>query len=234
MAKIQRLLIKLSGEAFKNNSDSNFDYVFMKKLAEKVKFLIEKKWMSVVIVSGGGNIFRWGQDSKWFIAEATWHYMGMMATLMNGVAFGDVLEKAGQSVRVMSAIEAPRVVPTFNRKKALRHLDMNSVVIGTAGTGNPFFTFFFAAVIRALELDCDVMIKATKVDGVYDKDPNKYDDATKFDTIAHSDAYQRGLNIMDHSAIAMAMDNKLPIFVCKVESIDQFGDDEAVGSRVKS
>jgi len=225
----KRILIKLSWETFKNNSTENFDYDFMKILAQKVKKLSEE-WNQIVIVSWGGNIFRWAINSKWAIDTATGHYMGMMATLMNWMAFGDILSKAGLETRILSAIEAPRVVSTFNRQKALRHLDNNRIVITTAWTWNPYCTNDLAAVIRAIELNCDLMIKATKVDWIYDKDPMKHTDAQKFNEISHQEAYRLWLNIMDHSAIATAMDNKLPIFVCKVENLEKFWKDDSVGS----
>jgi len=206
----------------------------MKALAKKIIYLNQEKKIEIVIVSGGGNIFRGTQDSKDGIDTATGHYMWMMATLMNGMAFWNILKNLGQPTKILSAIEAPRVVSTFNRNKALRYLEENKIVIATAGTGNPFCTNDLAAVIRSLELNCDMMIKATKVDGVYNKDPKKYKDAIKFDHITHQEAYERELNIMDHSAIAMAMDNKLPIFVCKIEEIEKIGDSNIIGSRVRS
>ncbi len=227
----KRILVKISWETFKWVSDGNFDYDFMKVLAQKILYLTQEKKVEVVLVSWGGNIFR-GGDSKWALDTATGHYLGMMATLMNGVAFGDIIESLWGKVRVLSAIEAPKVVPTFNRKKALRHLEMKRIVIATAGTGNPYCTNDLAAVIRALELWCDMMIKATKVDGVYDKDPKKYPDAQKFDQISLKETYERGLKIMDQSAIGMAMENKLPILVCKVEDIDKIGSNDLKCSMV--
>jgi len=220
----------LSWETFWNSGDANYDFEFMTKLGEKIMYLTKERKMEVVLVSWGGNIFRWAQHSKWYIDEATGHYLGMMATLMNWLAFGDLLKKLGQETRVMSAIEAPRVVPTFNRNKALRHLEEWRVVLATAGTWNPFCTNDLAAVIRALELNCDVLVKATKVDGIYDKDPMKHSDAKKYDEISLKDVYEKKLKIMDSSAIATAMDNNLPIFVCKVDQIEKLWDDDIVGT----
>ena len=220
----KRVLIKLSGEMLKWNSAWNFDYVYMKKLAQKIVFLTKKKWIQVVIVSGWWNIFRWATDSGGMIDIATWHYIGMMATLMNWMAFGDVIENLWQEVRVMSSIEAPRVVETFNRKTALRYLKAWKIVIATAWTWNPYFTNDTAWIQRALELNCDLFIKWTKVDWVYDKDPKKFKNAKKFDTLTLEKANDEGYKILDHSAIAMALENKMPIFVCKLEEIDKIVD----------
>jgi len=228
----KRVLIKLSGEMFKWKSEWNFDYHFMKELAEKIVFLTKEKWIQVVIVSGWWNIFRGATDSWWMIETATGHYIGMMATLMNGMAFGDVLENLGQEVRVMSSIEAPRVVETFNRKTALRYLDQWIVVIATAWTGNPFFTNDTAGIQRAIELNCDLFIKWTKVDWVYDKDPMKFKDAKKFDTLTLEKANDEWYKILDHSAIAMALENKTPIFICKIEKIDQVVNEEMEGTYI--
>jgi len=230
MKSPKRVLIKLSWETFWNWDKWNYDFEFMEELGKKIMYLTKEKKMEVVLVSWWWNIFRWAQQSKWYIDEATWHYLGMMATLMNWLAFWDLLKKMWQGTRVMSAIEAPRVVPTFNRNKALRHLEEWKVVLATAGTGNPFCTNDLAAVIRALELNCDVLVKATKVDWVYDKDPMKHSDAKKYDEISLKDVYEKELKIMDSSAIATAMDNKLSIFVCKVDQIEKLWDDDIVGT----
>lgn len=208
----KRILVKISWETFKWVSDGNFDYDFMKVLAQKILYLTQEKKVEVVLVSWGGNIFR-GGDSKWALDTATGHYLGMMATLMNGVAFGDIIESLWGKVRVLSAIEAPKVVPTFNRKKALRHLEMKRIVIATAGTGNPYCTNDLAAVIRALELWCDMMIKATKVDGVYDKDPVVHADAVKFETLTYDDVLSKNLRVMDAAGIALAKEDSKPIMV---------------------
>ncbi len=223
----KRILLKISGETLKQKSESNFDYNFMKKLAKKI-LLLKNKWYEIVIVTWWGNIFRWSSDSKWVIDEATWHYMWMLATLMNWMALWDILSKIWIETKVLSVIDAPRLVPIFNRKLALDYLNEWKIVIATAWTWNPYCTNDLAAVIRANELNCDLFIKSTKVDWVYDKDPMKYKDAKKFDKITLKKAYELWLNIMDHSAIALAMDTKLPIFVCKVDDIEKLWTDEII------
>jgi len=232
MTNTKRILIKISWETFKNNKEDSFDYEFMQKLWKTIKILT-KQWYQIVLITWGGNIFRGAQQSKGAIDTATWHYIGMLATLMNWIVFGDILERLGQETRVLSSISAPKVVATFNRKDALRHLKKNRLVIATAGTGNPYCTNDLAAVIRAKELNCEFIIKATKVDWIYDKDPIKNNDATKFNTITHKKAYELWLNIMDHSAIATAMDNNIPIFVCKVEDLNKFWTKNEIWSRLK-
>jgi len=228
----KRILLKVSWETFKNESSDIFDYKFMEELAKKIIFLTQEKKMEIVLVSWWWNIFRGAQHSKWAIDIATWHYIWMMATLMNGMAFADILQRLWQETRVLSTFEIPRIAPTFNRNEALRHLKKWRIIIATAGTGNPYCTNDLAAIIRAIELNCNLVVKATKVDGIYDKDPMKYPDAKKFDEITHEEAFQRWLKIMDHSAIATAMDNKMPIFVCRVEEIEKIWTPQANGSRV--
>jgi uridylate kinase len=149
--------------------------------------------------------------------------MGMLATVINGMALGNVLEQHGRQVRVMSSLDIPRVAETFIRKRALKHLEKGRIVICVAGTGNPYFTTDSAAVLRALELNCDQMIKGTKVDGIYDKDPNIHTDAVRFEDVSFEQALELNLRIMDQSAIALAKDEQLPVFVCHIDAIDQIG-----------
>ncbi len=156
----------------------------------------------------------------------------MLATIINGVALGNAIEKAGQAARIMSAIEVPKVAEAFIYKRALKHLREGRIIIAVAGTGNPYFTTDSAAVLRALELHCDYMVKGTKVDGVYDKDPAKYPDAKRYDSICVDEALEKGLRIMDQSAIALAKDEKLPLFVCRIEDIDQIGSPDIKGTYV--
>jgi uridylate kinase len=159
-------------------------------------------------------------------------YMGMLATVMNGIALGDAIEKQGQEVRIMSAIEIARVSEFFIRRRALKHLEKGRVVIAVAGTGNPYFTTDSAAVLRALELNCEVMIKGTKVDGVYDADPAKDPNAKRYLQVTHQEALEKNLRIMDQSAIALAKEERLPIFVCKIEDIDKLRDTSVKGTLV--
>lgn len=194
--------------------------------------LTVEKHIEVIIVIGGGNIFRGVAGAAKGIDRTAADYMGMLATIINGVALGNAIEKAGQSVRIMSAIEVPKVAEMFIYKRALKHLREGRIIIAVAGTGNPYFTTDSAAVLRALELHCDYMIKGTKVDGVYDKDPAKYPDAVRYDTVSIDEALVKGLRIMDQSAIALAKDEKLPLFVCRIEDIDQIGSPDIRGTYV--
>ncbi len=157
-------------------------------------------------------------------------YMGMLATVMNGIALGDAIQKQGQEVRIMSALEINRVSELFIRNRAMKHLEKKRVIIAVAGSGNPFFTTDSAAVLRALELGCDVIVKGTKVDGVYDKDPAKFPDAKRFETLALQEALEKNLRVMDQSALALAKDEKIPLFVCRIEDIDKLGSDEIRGT----
>lgn len=148
--------------------------------------------------------------------------MGMMATIINGVALSDAIEKAGCQTRIMSGIEVDKVAEPFIRRRALRHLEKGRVIICVGGTGNPFFTTDSAAVLRGLELDCDVVVKGTKVDGVYDRDPVKHSDAKRYNQVSYDTAIEKNLRIFDQSAFALARDEHMPIFVCRIEDIDKF------------
>ncbi len=158
--------------------------------------------------------------------------MGMLATVINGIALGNAIEKAGQSVRIMSAIEISKVAELFIYRRALKHLREKRIIIVVAGTGNPYFTTDSAAVLRALELHCDYMVKGTKVDGVYDKDPERFADAKRYEQVSINEALEKGLRIMDQSAIALAKDEKLPLFVCRIEDIDKIGSADIRGTYV--
>ena len=151
-------------------------------------------------------------------SEETADYIGMLATVMNGVALKDALEKQGKKVRVMSALNIPELAEPFIRQKGIRHLEKDRIVILVSGTGNPYFTTDSAAVLRACELDCDIVLKATKVDGVYDKDPNEHDDAIKYDTLSFTDALSKNLKIMDASALSLARDNDIPVRVFSLQN----------------
>ena len=156
--------------------------------------------------------------------------MGMLATVMNGIALGDAITKHGKEVRILSALEINRVSELFIRGRALKHLAKKRVVIAVAGSGNPFFTTDSAAVLRALELGCDVVVKGTKVDGVYDKDPAKFSDAKHYDVLSLQEALEKNLRVLDQSALAMAKDEKLHVFVCRIEDIDKLGTNDITGT----
>lgn len=188
--------------------------------------------LEIAVVVGGGNIFRGIELEKGGFDRATGDNMGMLATMINGIAVGEAIEDAGVDVRVMSAISAHKVAEDFIQRRALRHLEKGRVVICVGGSGNPFFSTDSAAVLRALELQCDAVVKATKVDGIYDKDPKKNADAIRYDMLSLSDAIQKNVRVMDQAAIALAHDECMPIFVCKIEDIDKINTEEIVGTYV--
>lgn len=228
----KRILLKLSGEALQGSGDHGIDTEFIDNLARKIVTLTQEKYIEIIIVIGGGNIFRGVSGAAKGLDRTAADYMGMLATVINGIALGNAIEKAGQSVRIMSAIEIAKVAELFIYRRALKHLREKRIVVAVAGTGNPYFTTDSAAVLRALELHCDFMVKGTKVDGVYDKDPEKYPDAKRYDTVSITEALQKWLRIMDQSAIALAKDEKLPIFVCRIEDIDLIGSSDIRGTYV--
>ncbi len=188
--------------------------------------------MQIVIVIGGGNIFRGVSGAAKGLDRSSADTMGMLATVMNGIALGDAIEKLGQPVRIASAIEMPKVAEQFIRRRALKHLSLGRIVIAVAGTGNPYFTTDSAAVLRALELHCDCVVKGTKVDGVYDQDPAKHPDAVRYESISLADTLAQNLRVMDQSAIALAKDEKLPIFVSNIDDIDRLGTEDMIGTCV--
>lgn len=229
----KRFLLKLSGEALQGKAGYGIDVDFLHDLAEKVVTLSKKHKKEVVIVIGGGNIFRGAAMAAKGLDRSSGDYMGMLATVINGIALGDAIERHGQEVRIMSAIEISKVSELFIFRRALKHLKNGRVVIAVGGSGNPYFTTDSAAVLRALELECDVLVKATKVDGVYDKDPMKHSDAVRYETVSHAEALSQNLRIMDQSALALAGDEGLPIFVCKIEDVAKLGEGEVKGTMVE-
>lgn len=220
---MKRVLLKLSGEAIKAKSESNYDPEFMDMLTSKIVSLTEQG-LQVGIVVGWGNLYRGVQWTNIGIRRATWDSMGMIGTVMNGLAIADFLKQKWIDTRVLSAIEIERVCEFFARDRALHHLKSWRIVVCVAGTWNPYFSTDTGAVQRALEMECDMVIKATKVDGIYDSDPMTNSDAKRYDTIAHQDVIEDNLRIMDLTAVAMAKDNNLPMFVCKMEDIDKLWD----------
>ncbi len=224
-----RYLLKLSGEALQGKRDHGIDVEFLQELAAKVVKLAHSG-KEIVIVIGGGNIFRGVSGAASGLDRSSADYMGMLATVMNGIALGDAIQKQGQEVRIMSALEINKVSELFIRNRAMKHLSKKRVIVAVAGTGNPFFTTDSAAVLRALELNCDLMVKGTKVDGVYDKDPAKHADAVRYETLHLQDALSNNLRVLDQSALALAKDEKLPLFVCRIEDIDQLGSEAIRGT----
>lgn len=210
---IKRICLKLSGEALLGPAqDESICIDAISLIAQEIKE-VRQMGIEVVVVIGGGNIFRGVKGATKGINRATADYMGMLATVMNALALQDAIEKMGVPTRVQSAITINAVAEPFIPRKALRHLEKGRIVIFAAGTGNPFFTTDTAAVLRSVEIGADVVLKATKVDGIYDKDPMQHKDAVKFNLISYEEAIIRKLKVMDSTAITMCMDNELPIIV---------------------
>ena len=210
--KYSRILLKLSGEALGGPTGLNICPQAVKTMAEQIRE-VRNLGVQVVIVVGGGNIFRGLSGSKRGIERATGDYMGMLATVINGLALQDALEKMGVPTRVQTAISMAQVAEPFIRRRAVRHLEKNRVVIFAGGTGNPFFSTDTAAALRANEIGAEVVLKATKVDGIYDSDPKLNPKARRFSQIRYSEALQRQLKVMDSTAFSLCMDNKTPIVV---------------------
>ncbi|WQY31866.1 UMP kinase [Helicobacter pylori] len=214
--KNKRVLVKFSGEALAGDSQFGIDIHVLDHIAKEIKRLVENA-IEVGIVIGGGNIIRGvSAAQEGIIRRTSGDYMGMLATVINAVAMQEALEHIGLDTRVQSAIEIKEICESYIYRKAIRHLEKGRVVIFGAGTGNPFFTTDTAATLRAIEIGSDLIIKATKVDGIYDKDPNKFKDAKKLDTLSYNDALIGDIEVMDDTAISLAKDNKLPIVVCNM------------------
>ena len=211
-----RLLLKLSGEALMGKGDFGIDMAVAERLARDIAEAIAAG-AQISIVVGGGNIFRGLAGAAKGMERATADYMGMLATVMNALALQNALENANVPARVLSAIPMPTVCESYVRPKALHHMKSGRVVIFAAGTGNPFFTTDTAATLRAIEMDCQVVAKATQVDGVYDSDPRKNPAAKRFDRLAYAEVLSRNLKVMDGAAIALARDNGLPVIVFSIE-----------------
>jgi len=210
--KYRRILLKLSGEALGGESGSGISPEAVHDMARQVGE-VRELGVEVVIVIGGGNIFRGLAGSEKGIERATGDYMGMLATVINSLALQDALEKAGIATRVQSAITMNQVAEAFIRRRAVRHLEKGRVVIFGGGTGNPYFSTDTAAALRANEIGAEVILKATKVDGIYDSDPKKNPNAKRYDQISYLEALQKQLKVMDSTAFSLCMDNKMPIIV---------------------
>ncbi|NPA58208.1 MAG: UMP kinase [Aquificae bacterium] len=214
--KYKRVLLKLSGEALMGDREYGIDPQFIDELAEEIKSVYEIG-AEIAIVIGGGNIFRGVKGSAMGMDRATADYMGMLATVMNALALQDILEKKDVPTRVMSAIEMRQIAEPYIRRRAIRHLEKGRIVIFAAGTGSPFFTTDTTGALRAAEIKADVLLKATKVDGIYDKDPEKHPDAKLLKEISYLDAINKDLKVMDHTALTLCMENKLPIIVFNIK-----------------
>ena len=216
--KYNRILLKLSGEALVGDKTSGIDPEILIKYSNEIKKIYDKG-VEIAIVIGGGNIYR-GFNNEYKIDRVQGDYMGMLATLINGLALQNTLENIDIPTRLQSAINVNKVAEPYIKRKALRHLDKKRIVIFSAGTGNPYFTTDSAAVLRAIEIEADVILKGTRVDGIYNDDPNKNSDAFKFEKITFKEAISKGLKIMDTTAFTLSHENKLPIIVFDMNQED--------------
>jgi len=210
--KYKRILLKLSGEALSGDTGYGVNPEVLDQISSEIKDLIEMG-VEVAIVIGGGNIHRGVAGATKGMDRTSSDHMGMLATIINSLAIQDSLERKDVFTRVMSAIDMQEITEPYIRRRAMRHLEKKRVVIFAAGTGNPYFTTDTAAALRANEIDADVIFKATKVDGIYDKDPMKYEDAVKFEELKYIDVLNKGIKVMDSAAISLCMDNEMKIVV---------------------
>ncbi len=230
----KRIVLKLSGEAFRGKQPYGIDYNTLAYISEEIQSA-HALGVDIAIVVGGGNLLRGSEVALSGLDRASADYMGMLATLINALALQDVLERSGLVTRCQSAFEIKNVAELFIRRRALRHLEKGRIVIFAAGTGNPFFSTDTAAALRALEIHADVLIKATKVDGIYDDDPVVNPNSTKFRTIHYRDVVTRGLRVMDLTAVSLCMENNLPIIVYNLYeqgALARIIKGENVGSRI--
>jgi uridylate kinase len=212
-----RIVLKLSGESLQGPEESGIHAETIVRIAAELKE-VSDLGVQMAIMVGGGNIFRGARQKSLAIDRATGDYMGMLATAINGMALQDALEKQGVHTRLMSAIDMHQVAEPFIRRRAMRHLEKGRVVIFAAGTGNPYFSTDTAAALRAMEIKAQVIMKATRVDGIYDADPEKVKGATRFARITYLDVLQKGLSVMDSTAISLCMDNRMPIIIFDMNS----------------
>ena len=233
--RYKRVLLKLSGEALMGDKQFGIDNNRLKLYAEEIKEIVDQG-LQVAIVIGGGNIFRGIQAEKGGMERTQGDYMGMLATMINSMALQSALETEGLSTRLMSAIEMKEISEPFIRRRAVRHLEKGRIVIFGAGTGNPYFTTDSAASLRAIEIEADVILKGTRVDGIYTADPEKDPEAVKYDTISFDEVYEKGLKIMDLTAFTLCNENKLPIIVFdmnKKGNLNKVATGEQVGTLVQ-
>jgi len=214
--ELKRVLLKLSGESLMGEKQFGIDPIVVSQYGRDIKEAVELG-MEIAIVIGGGNIFRGLQAKDNGIDRVSGDYMGMLATVINGVALQNALENTGINTRLISAIEMKEIAEPYIKRRAIRHLEKGRVLIFVAGTGSPYFTTDSAAALRASEIDADAVIKGTRVDGIYDKDPEKNADAVKYDFISYDDALQQKLNIMDTTAFTLCQENDIPILVFNMD-----------------
>lgn len=231
----KRVLLKISGEALQGPEGFGIDSHGLQKIAKEVAKL-KKAGHEIVIVLGAGNIWRYKDTTDSGIERTTSDYMGMLGTIMNAVAMQSALEKAGIASRVCSAIQIPQLAEPYIKRRAMRHLEKGRVVFCAGGTGNPYFTTDSAAALRALELNCDAIIKATKVDGVYDSDPRKNPNAKKYETVSFHEVIEKDIQVMDQTAFSLCKDGNMPIIVLNMDeenSILKASQGEKIGTLVK-
>lgn len=234
--KYKRILLKLSGEALMGDQEFGLNGERLKDYANEIKSVVEKG-VEVAIVVGGGNIFRGLAGASQGMDRVQADHMGMLATMINGLALQSALEEVGVKTRLQSAIEMDKIAEPFIRRRATRHLEKGRVVIFGGGTGNPYFTTDTAATLRAIEIDADVILKGTRVDGIYTADPEKDVNATKYDTLSFKEVYEKGLNVMDMTAFTLSKENKLPILVFDMNTpgnLNKVVSGEAVGTLVQN
>ena len=220
-SKYKRVLLKISGEALMGRNSFGIDNNVVTRIANEIIY-VTKQNIEVCLVIGGGNIFRGVSVSASGMDRTTADYMGMLGTVMNSLAIQNSLEENGKAVRVMSALPISAVCEPYIRRKAIRHLEKNRIVIFAAGTGNPFFTTDTAAALRASEMNCDLLLKGTKVDGVYDSDPKINANAKRYNELSYMDVISKDLKVMDAAAISLARENKIPIIVFSIEKNKEF------------
>ena len=220
-SKLKRVLLKISGESLMGDDSYGIDVSTVDRVAKEIAQVC-KLGVEICLVIGAGNIFRGLSGAADGMDRASADYMGMLATVMNSLAMQNSLERLGFQTRIQSAISMTEVCETYTRRRAIRHMEKNRIVIFAAGTGNPYFTTDTAAALRASEMDCDAIFKGTKVDGIYDKDPMKEDGAIKFDKISYSEILSKNLRVLDSSAVSLARENNIPIIVFSIKENDGF------------
>ncbi|HEX8607134.1 MAG TPA: UMP kinase [Pedobacter sp.] len=233
--KYKRILLKLSGESLMGDKQYGIDNEMVRKYAEDIK-AVHDKGLEIAIVIGGGNIFRGLSAEKSGMDRAQADYMGMLATVINSMALQDALEKVGLKTRLLTAIKMEQICEPFIRRRAVRHLEKGRIVIFGAGTGNPYFTTDSAAALRAIEIKADVVLKGTRVDGIYTADPEKDPSATKYSEISFKEVYDKSLNVMDMTAFTLCEENKLPIIVFDMNKSGNFmkiANGETIGTLVR-
>ena len=220
-SKLKRVLLKISGESLMGDDSYGIDVSTVDRVAKEIAQVC-KLGVEICLVIGAGNIFRGLSGAADGMDRASADYMGMLATVMNSLAMQNSLERLGFQTRIQSAISMTEVCETYTRRRAIRHMEKNRIVIFAAGTGNPYFTTDTAAALRASEMDCDAIFKGTKVDGIYNKDPMKEDGAIKFDKISYSEVLSKNLLVLDSSAVSLARDNNIPIIVFSIKENNGF------------